>query len=145
MISPGKIHSKRVKKMWKYTQNELRRCKTTLETSGEDVHPRYVRHRFGYQLQESRKLYEQGAHDALKTTLETSVFVIFPTHFECSFHIFPTRFECSLNFFQPSIRFKALCPWPDSIPYFSISVSKSEIFFNILWGAWFWIIEIASL
>ncbi len=32
-----KLHSKRVEKMWNYTQNEWRRCKTTLETSGEDV------------------------------------------------------------------------------------------------------------
>ncbi len=34
---PVKIHSKGVEKMQKYTQNEWRRCKTTLETSGEDV------------------------------------------------------------------------------------------------------------
>jgi hypothetical protein len=33
----GKIHSKRVEKMGKYTRNEWRRCETTLETSGEDV------------------------------------------------------------------------------------------------------------
>jgi hypothetical protein len=32
-----KLHSKRVEKMWNYARNELRRCETTLETSGEDV------------------------------------------------------------------------------------------------------------
>ncbi len=32
-----KIHSKRVGKMFNYTQNEWRRCEITLETSGEDV------------------------------------------------------------------------------------------------------------
>ncbi len=29
----GELHSKRVEKTGKYTQNECRRCKTTLETS----------------------------------------------------------------------------------------------------------------
>jgi hypothetical protein len=33
----GKLHSKRVEKMSNYTRNEWRRCKTTLETSGEDL------------------------------------------------------------------------------------------------------------
>ncbi len=32
-----KIHSNRVEKIWKYTGNEWRRCKITLETSGDDV------------------------------------------------------------------------------------------------------------
>ncbi len=33
----GHLHSKRVGKMSIYTRNEWRRCKNTLETSGEDV------------------------------------------------------------------------------------------------------------
>ncbi len=37
MADVKKLHSKRVRKIWNYTRNELRRCKTTLETRGEDV------------------------------------------------------------------------------------------------------------
>jgi hypothetical protein len=37
-----KLHSKRVEKMKKYTRNEWRRCKTTLETSGEDIIPYFL-------------------------------------------------------------------------------------------------------
>ena len=33
----GKLHSKRVGKIEKYTRNEWRRLKSTLQTSGEDV------------------------------------------------------------------------------------------------------------
>ncbi len=33
------LHSKRVEKMQKYTRNEWKRCKNTLETSGEDQTP----------------------------------------------------------------------------------------------------------
>ena len=32
------LHSKRVEKMYNYTRNKWRRCKTTLERSGEDIH-----------------------------------------------------------------------------------------------------------
>jgi hypothetical protein len=35
----ARLHSKRVGKMQNYTRNEWGRCKTTLETSGEDVKP----------------------------------------------------------------------------------------------------------
>ncbi len=36
-IEVTKLHSKRVEKMQNYTRDEWKRCKTTLETSGEDV------------------------------------------------------------------------------------------------------------
>ncbi len=36
-LMQGKIHSKRVEMMKNHTRSEWRRCKTTLETSGEDV------------------------------------------------------------------------------------------------------------
>ena len=63
--SVPKLHSKRVEKMQIYTRNEWRRCKTTLETGGEDanLHSKRV---------EKMQIYTRNGWRRCNFTLETS-------------------------------------------------------------------------
>ncbi len=76
-----------------YTRNEWRRCKNTLETSGEDVkiHSKRVEKIVGLQTQPFGARVTAGKSGLLilkkipvETTLETSVLFKFSTRFECS-------------------------------------------------------------
>jgi hypothetical protein len=78
------LQSKRMRKMHKYTRNEWRRCKKTLETSMI----------LGSGVDLAIKVKEYFTLTNVGNTSRMSQ-VRFSTRFECCVYIFSTRFECS--------------------------------------------------
>ncbi len=112
-----KLHSKRVEKMQKYTRNEWRRCKSTLETSV--VHIEGVQSWTSFSGTWSQK----GEVNFLQLWS-------FSLHLEFRISIFSTRFECKFPIF--SLDSSVFFPLDTIIGWFGVEIGVFIVFVKVV-------------